>query len=116
MQRYYPNVSFDPRYPLQLNGMRPEYLQYIDLVTLTNIDCKSRHAALSHLVADDNLCAFSGARGRGMCLGDSGAPLVAGDQLVGLLSWGELCAIGRPDAFVRLSHFYDWIVETMSID
>lgn len=99
-----------------MNGSGPEYLQYLDLVTLTNIDCTSRHTRYSHMVTDDNLCAFSNAHGRGMCHGDSGGPLVAGDQLVGLVSWGESCAVGRPDVFVRISHFYDWIVETMTIE
>lgn len=98
---------------VQLFGNGPEYLQYLDLVTLTNIDCRSRHAKLSESVTDDNICAFSNAHGRGMCHADSGGPLVAGDQLVGLVSWGEPCAVGRPDAFVRISYFFDWIVETM---
>lgn len=51
--------------------------------------------------------------GRGMCHGDSGGPLASNGELIGLVSWGHPCAVGRPDAFVRLSHFYDWIMLTV---
>nr|CAD7196358.1 unnamed protein product [Timema douglasi] len=42
--------------------------------------------------------------------GDSGGPLVFGGRLVGIVSWGTTtCAIGYPDAYVRVSEFLDWI-------
>jgi hypothetical protein len=58
------------------------------------------------------------------CTGDSGGPLIKkkigddddGHTLVGLVSWGnnEPCAKnGIPGVYTRVSHYYDWTVETV---
>lgn len=67
------------------------------------------------------LCAF--ANGGDSCGGDSGGPLVlegrgssGGDEdvLVGLVSWGVECADDNyPGVYARISHYYDWIVDSM---
>nr|CAD7461461.1 unnamed protein product [Timema tahoe] len=41
--------------------------------------------------------------------GDSGGPLVANGALVGIVSWGQPCALGVPDVYVRVSDYIDWI-------
>lgn len=89
-------------------------LQFLPQVTLSNIDCRSRHGWLSHVVNDGHICAFA-SRGQGICHGDSGGPLVANGQLVGLASWVQPCAQGRPDAYTRVSVYADWIAETMAL-
>lgn len=94
-------------------GPTPEHLQYIHLRTLTNIDCISRHTTWAHLIGEHTLCAFSGAVGQGMCHGDSGGPLVANNKLIGIVSWGSPCAVGRPDAFTRISYYGPWMVNIM---
>lgn len=55
---------------------------------------------------NDSSCLISG---EGTCFGDSGGPLVLNDSLIGLVSWGIPCAIGRPDMFTRVSSFVDWV-------
>lgn len=50
------------------------------------------------------LCAGARGGGRDACQGDSGGPLIAGDRLVGLVSWGSGCAVpGRPGIYTRMS-------------
>nr|CAD7461459.1 unnamed protein product [Timema tahoe] len=43
--------------------------------------------------------------------GDSGGPLVFGGRVIGIVSWGDPCALGVPDVYVRVSEFIDWINE-----
>lgn len=84
----------------------------MEQVSLTNIDCSARHVFLSHAINEGHLCAFS-FRGQGLCHGDSGGPLVSNGQLVGLASFVEPCAQGRPDAYTRVSVHAPWIAETI---
>lgn len=93
----------------QLGGPVPDELQFLEVVTLTNIDCKSRHPDNADYVHDGTLCVYSGGLERGMCHGDSGGPLVSNGVLVGAVSWGVPCARGYPDAFTRISTYAPWI-------
>lgn len=43
-------------------------------------------------------------------MGNSGGPLVANSELIGIVSWGEACAVGRPDVFIRVSFYKTWII------
>jgi trypsin len=50
------------------------------------------------------VCAGAQGGGRDACQGDSGGPLVVGDRLVGLVSWGNGCALdGYPGVYTRVS-------------
>lgn len=82
----------------------------MDVVTLSNLDCRSRHPELWFLVNEGTLCGYGGRAGQGTCHGDSGGPIVANNRQVGAVSWGDRCAHGRPDGFVRLSVFVPWIL------
>ena len=42
-------------------------------------------------------------------MGDFGGPLIANNQLVGIVSWGFACAVGVPDIYTRISSHCDWI-------
>lgn len=95
-----------------MGGPAPDELQYLNVTTLTNIDCRARHPNNAELVHEGTLCVYSGGFERGMCHGDSGGPLVANGQLIGAVSWGEPCARGYPDAFTRISAYVPWIKQT----
>lgn len=41
---------------------------------------------------------------------DSGGPLVMGNKLVGVVSFGEACAKGFPDFYTDIVAFKNWIV------
>lgn len=49
-----------------------------------------------------------------MCYGDIGSPLMVNGELVGINSWVDPCAIGRPDGFTRVSYYYNWITDNIS--
>ena len=64
------------------------------------------------------MCAGYEEGGRDSCSGDSGGPLVwqpgfrKSWQLVGVTSWGMLCAVKRkPGVYTRVSVYGDWIRE-----
>lgn len=91
-------------------GSLPNNLQFVDLLTISNSECASRHSSTSRPIAASHICTFT-QQGEGACNGDSGGPLVVQDILVGLVSWGRPCAIGFPDVYARIPSFVDWILE-----
>lgn len=83
--------------------------------TITNDNCRRRHnSSLQHLINNETLCAFA-RRFVGICNGDSGGPLAANGQLIGIVSWKDICARGAPDGFTRISVFLDWIREVSGV-
>ena len=46
--------------------------------------------------------------------GDSGSPLVADGQLIGIASFVHPCAAGVPDVFTKVSAYLNWIKKTMA--
>lgn len=53
---------------------------------------------------------------RGLAPGDSGSPLVANGQQIGIVVWGAIPrARGRPEVFARLSQFTRWIQENSGV-
>ncbi|XP_017776198.1 PREDICTED: chymotrypsin-1-like [Nicrophorus vespilloides] len=83
-------------------------LRYIDLKTMDYQKCNNRQ---SFQVFFNQICTLTKS-GEGLCQGDAGAPLVAKDgSLVGIASWGTMCAVGDPDVYTSIYHFLDWIEE-----
>lgn len=65
-------------------------------------------------VHDNSICAYSGKFGNGICVGDSGNPLVYNNTLIGVSTWASPdCADGHPDGFHRISSFTHWIDEVL---
>lgn len=51
----------------------------------------------------------------GGCNGDSGGPLTVNGIQVGIVSFGSaLCEAQNPTAYARVSHFVDWIEESVA--
>lgn len=46
--------------------------------------------------------------------GDSGGPLVVNGVQVGIVSFGQPCAVGKPDVYTRVSSFTSWIEQHKS--
>ncbi|KAG4076728.1 hypothetical protein HA402_002015 [Bradysia odoriphaga] len=92
----------------------PNTLQVLNVTTLTNLDCRSRHAdENAAYIFDQKICTY--ANNAGVCFGDSGGALLSGSSVVGIVSWGVGDCGGRyPDVFIRVSFVYDWIRQTIS--
>lgn len=99
-----------------MQSVMPTELQYIELVTISNMECMQRQSPeVLHLIHNSTLCVYSGRPNHGMCNGDSGGPLISTDGiLVGIVSWGVPCAKGFPDGFTRISSFMPWIGERLN--
>uniref|UniRef100_A0A182YNJ6 Uncharacterized protein n=1 Tax=Anopheles stephensi TaxID=30069 RepID=A0A182YNJ6_ANOST len=97
---------------IDANGPVPMLLQSLNVVTLSNDDCKAKSLYPEH-VDVGHLCTMS-KTGEGACNGDSGGPLVYEGKLVGVVNFGVPCALGYPDGFARVSYYHDWIRTTMA--
>ncbi|KOX73949.1 Chymotrypsin-1 [Melipona quadrifasciata] len=86
----------------KLGGNPPNNLQYINLLIETQAKCKRAHSR----VQASHICTYTKV-GEGAC--DSGGPLVVNDVQVGIVSFGQPCAVGKPDVYTRVSSFVSWI-------
>ncbi|XP_059622744.1 chymotrypsin-1-like [Phlebotomus argentipes] len=85
-------------------------LQWLNVNTMTNDDCRNAHNAVNRqFVHDNTICTFT-RQGEGMCNGDSGSALFIGNSAIGVVSWGIPCAQGFPDNFARVSSHRAWLV------
>jgi len=91
-------------------------LQEVELEYVNSDICDDGHGGHGQ-VTKDMMCLAGD--DKDACIGDSGGPLIQkgssieDDKLVGVVSWGRGCAEeGVPGVYVRISYFYDWIVNT----
>lgn len=96
----------------QFQGPLPDELQYLDMTTVTNDDCRARHTAeFVPYITESMLCVYGNQPERGVCNGDSGGPLTSNGVLIGAVCTADPCARGKPDIFTRLSSFVPWVLE-----
>ncbi|XP_036138349.1 chymotrypsin-1-like [Monomorium pharaonis] len=87
-----------------LGGSIPNTLQEIELIVYPQKNCERDQWR----VIDSHICTLT-KRGEGACHGDSGGPLVANGAQIGIVSFGNPCALGLPDVYTRVSSFVPWI-------
>ncbi|XP_071567332.1 chymotrypsin-2-like [Temnothorax nylanderi] len=89
---------------LWLNGPIPNRLQEIILRGYSHELCsRYEHVKATHL------CTFT-MENEGACYGDGGGPLVANNELVGLMSYSYgPCGAGAPDVSTRVFSYRSWI-------
>ena len=97
-----------------------DYPTVLRKANLTALNPSSCRAAYGQNFKDSMLCAGNLAGGVDSCFGDSGGPLTAPSSgksvLVGVVSWGEGCALpNTPGVYARLSSFLSWIKQTTGI-
>lgn len=81
---------------------------------MTNDMCKVLHSSVDRpKIVDGSLCTSTYYATLGLCSGDSGGPLVYANSLVGVISWGVPCALGKPDVYTRVSTHLGWIASVI---
>ncbi|XP_050357228.1 trypsin delta-like [Nymphalis io] len=93
-------------------------LQTLKTITLNKIplaDCQKSFENENVTITDAVICAR--APGKGICGGDSGAPMVYDSVLLGLASDYKNCTTDEfPDIFTRIDSYTDWIMEVARAD
>ncbi|GLV42436.1 uncharacterized protein CBL_03173 [Carabus blaptoides fortunei] len=87
-------------------GKISDHLKFIALTSISQETCAAAWSPT--LVFDSQLCTYNRV-GEGACTYDSGGPLVYNDRVVGIVSFGKACAIGKPDVFTKVSSYVLWI-------
>nr|XP_022914398.1 chymotrypsin-2-like [Onthophagus taurus] len=98
-------------------GKIPNKLQAIKLISITSADCAKEFQDITPdevKITDAHVCTFT-KKGEGACHGDSGGPLINGNTQVGVVSWGQPCAKGKPDVFTSVIYYRDWIKEHSNV-
>lgn len=97
-------------------GSPSNFLQVLNYTTMSNQACRRQMPEESrNNVYSRSLCG-SNVAGRGVCLGDSGGPLIIDGKLVGVSTWGVKCALGYPDVFTRVFPYRKWIADITNRD
>ncbi|MDM8531800.1 trypsin-like serine protease [Anaerolineales bacterium HSG25] len=93
----------------------PDALHQVSVPLVSNETCNQ---AFPGEVSDNMICAGYIEGGKDACQGDSGGPLVVlkddqqGYTQVGIVSWGEGCALaGYYGVYTRLANFKTWVEE-----
>ncbi|XP_070620003.1 snake venom serine protease-like [Erythrolamprus reginae] len=87
----------------------PEVPHCVDIDILHNQVCE---AAYPGLAGNSNvLCAGEIEGGKDSCKGDSGGPLICGEEIQGIVSWGRYpCAQAfEPGVYTKVFDYMDWI-------
>ncbi len=95
------------------NGEFSTTLQQVTVPVVANDVCNQRKS-YGGRVADNMICAGSQDGGKDACYGDSGGPLFLetddGWEQVGIVSWGQGCALPyKYGVYTRVSSYTDWI-------
>lgn len=95
---------------LQYNGNWAPVLQEVQMPVVNRQRCSEVYDAIGYWVSDAMFCAGSFTSEFDACNGDTGGPLVANGQLIGLVSWGMGCAEwGYPGVYTSIAALRPWI-------
>jgi secreted trypsin-like serine protease len=103
---------------LSENGSSPKLLHQVRLPIVSHAECNSP-AAYDGEVFNNQICAGLRQGGKDACYGDSGGPLWVSkngkDHLIGIVSWGEGCALPRKyGVYTRVAAYKQWIVNKLN--
>jgi len=80
-------------------------LQYVSPYIISNLQCT---LTFGPIIVESNICTTAAA-----CTGDSGAPLVADDTLIGIVSFNAADSCSNfPTAYSRVTSFREWISDS----
>ncbi|KAG8222286.1 hypothetical protein J437_LFUL003267 [Ladona fulva] len=94
---------------IKVGGPSSMDLLKVDVNVASYDFCNSSYEGVIH---ETHICAGGEEEGKGSCNGDSGGPLYVDNKVVGIVSWGQLCAVkGYPTVFTKVAEYIDWIQE-----
>ncbi|NYE95861.1 secreted trypsin-like serine protease [Psychromicrobium silvestre] len=86
------------------NGTYQNVLRKVTVPISSNSSCSSAYG--SNFDANSMVCAGLAQGGKDSCQGDSGGPLIINGRLVGIVSWGNGCALaGYPGVYTRVTTY-----------
>ncbi|XP_011693700.1 PREDICTED: kallikrein-11-like [Wasmannia auropunctata] len=95
-----------------VNAPASPVLKYVDVNVLSQQSCLQRRGYPP--TRENQICTLDRV-GNGACSGDSGGPVIVGDELVGVVSWVTLCALGVPDVHTNVYKYLDFIKQSQSM-
>lgn len=92
----------------------------MNITLFENIECQFFYKGQLNTpegITDSQICAGDYFATKDTCQGDSGGPLLAIiekgrmkiPQILGITSFGSVCAGGTPGVYTRVSEYLDWI-------
>jgi len=96
-------------------------LHKVTLPVVSDEDCKADYIGFPYYTSEAMICAGLPEGGKDSCTGDNGGPVVCGEELIGVITWGiahefqNICGKpGKPGVHTETSYFIDWITSTMA--
>lgn len=94
------------------NGNAPDHLMEAEVEIIDSESCSLIYSAYGGIDNETQICA--GSLGAGICLRDSGGPLLYKDNLIGIVSFGLVepggsCSIDGSTIYTRISGYNDFI-------
>ncbi|XP_069058192.1 trypsin-like [Pleurodeles waltl] len=85
----------------------PVLLQCLAVPVLTRSTCTNAYPGR---ITKNMFCAGYMDGGKDSCKGDSGGPLVCNGELMGVVSWGDGCAIkDQPGVYATVCNYTSWV-------
>ncbi|KAJ4451726.1 hypothetical protein ANN_03196 [Periplaneta americana] len=97
---------------LTQGGVSPMHLHHVDVIILDFNVCAHAYRGLTPRM----ICAGTPYGGKDACQADSGGPLVVGDKLVGIVSWGYGCAQKHyPGVYANVYVLRNWVMSQINM-
>ncbi|XP_037923883.1 vitellin-degrading protease-like [Hermetia illucens] len=97
---------------MMLNGYMPDQLMGVQVPIIDREECNADYEGI---ITEDMICAGYPEGQKDACSGDSGGPMVIKARLVGIVSFGYLCAQpGYPGVYTNVAHFANWVTMKVS--
>ena len=100
---------------LSSGGSLPSQLQAVEVYITSRSACDRAYAIYDGITVN-MICAGVTGGGKDSCQGDSGGPLVVNGVLVGIVSWGNGCALAKyPGVYSNVATLKSFITEQTGV-
>src|SRR5690606_33325585 len=96
------------------DGMGSQYLMKVSMRVVGAEKCTEQMGGSGYNSALET-CAGVPEGGKDSGYGDSGGPEIAGDKLIGVVSWGDGCAKpDKPGVYAKVNAYYDELTQQIN--